>query len=393
MAVLGDEPDALLPARPHRQVGDVLAGEHDLPRGERDRAEQGAEQLGLPVALHPGDADDLAPADAERHVIERRAPTLDHRQTLGLELDDVGDRGFAGLRRRQVGADHQLGQFVGGDRRWVGDLGHGLAGADHGDRIGDGEHLVELVGDEDHGGALGGEAAQAVEELVDLLGHEYGGGLVEDEDPGPAVEDLEDLDPLALADAELLDELVRVDVEAVAIGQLLDLSPGRAEADHHAGRRLAPEDDVLEDGEVVGEHEVLVDHADAEVDRLLRRAEVHRLAEDLDRALVRCLHAVEDLHQRRLAGPVLADDGMDRPGLHREVDPVVGDHAGEALDDAAQADRHVAGGDARRGGATAPVRGRGGPGRLHRGSSSRTGRFARTTAPREPRSRRRRSAA
>ena len=50
----------------------------------------------------------------------------------------------------------------------------------------------------------------------------------------------------------------------------------------------------------------------------------------------RCI-AVEDLHQRRLAGAVLADDGVDRAGRDREVDAVVGDHAGEALDDAAAA--------------------------------------------------------
>ena len=61
-------------------------------------------------------------------------------------------------------------------------------------------------------------------------------------------------------------------------------------------------------------------------------------AVDGDRALVGPVGAVERLHQRRLAGAVLADDGVDGAGAHREVDAVVGDHAGEALDDAAQLD-------------------------------------------------------
>ena len=61
-----------------------------------------------------------------------------------------------------------------------------------------------------------GELAQRGEQLVDLVGHEHRGRLVEDQDLGAAVEHLEDLDPLLLADAEVGDQLVGVDVEAVA---------------------------------------------------------------------------------------------------------------------------------------------------------------------------------
>ncbi len=201
----------------------------------------------------------------------------------------------------------------GGDRRRVGDLGHGLAGADHGDRVGDGEHLVELVGDEDHGRALGREPAQAVEQLVDLLGHEHRGGLVEDQDPRAAVEHLEDLDPLALADAELLDELVGVDVEAVAVGQLA-----------RSCRRASPKLIITP---VVGSLPRTTFSRTVKLSASMKcwwtmpmprsiasfgERKWTSLAEDLDRALVRRLHAVEDLHQGRLAGAVLADDGMDR---------------------------------------------------------------------------------
>ena len=42
--------------------------------------------------------------------------------------------------------------------------------------------------------------------------------------------------------------------------------------------------------------------------------EADRLAVDGDGALVGLLHAVEDLHQRRLAGAVLADEGVDGAG-------------------------------------------------------------------------------
>ena len=50
-----------------------------------------------------------------------------------------------------------------------------------------------------------------------------------------------------------------------------------------------------------------------------------RLAVDQDLAGVRVDQAVEDVHQGRLAGAVLADQRVDLAGAHVEVDVVVGD--------------------------------------------------------------------
>ena len=55
-----------------------------------------------------------------------------------------------------------------------------------------------------------------------------GGGLVEHEDAGVAVEGAEDLDALLHADAHILDAGVRVDREPVAVGELLDALARRA---------------------------------------------------------------------------------------------------------------------------------------------------------------------
>ena len=65
-------------------------------------------------------------------------------------------------------------------------------------------------------------------------------------------------------------------------------------------------------------------------------ADLHRLAVDEDLALVRLEQAVEDVHQGRLAGAVLAEQGVDLAGLDGQVDVVVGDQVTEALGDAAQ---------------------------------------------------------
>ena len=63
---------------------------------------------------------------------------------------------------------------------------------------------------------------------------------------------------------------------------------------------------------------------------------VHRLAVDEDLALVRLEQPVEDVHQGRLAGAVLAEQGVDLARLDGQVDVVVGDQVTEALGDAAQ---------------------------------------------------------
>jgi hypothetical protein len=52
---------------------------------------------------------------------------------------------------------------------------------------------------------------------------------------------------------------------------------------------------------------VLVDHPDAALDRVVRRRDPHGLAVQEDLALVRVVEPVEDVHQRRLASSVLAE--------------------------------------------------------------------------------------
>ena len=111
------------------------------------------------------------------------------------------------------------------------------------------------------------ELAQVGEQRVDLLRHEHGRRLVEDDDLRAAVEHLEDLDALPVADAEVLDEHVGVEAEAEGLGDLPDSAAGLV-AD--AVQLLGAEHDVLQHGEVVGQHEVLEDHADAVRDRVGR---------------------------------------------------------------------------------------------------------------------------
>ncbi len=262
--VLGDVADLLAPplGGPRR---DVRVGQLDVALGGVAHAHDDLGELGLPVALDPGDAEHLATVDLQRDVGEQLAAgRVGQRDVDELEHLLVGDRGLLGVRRGQLGADHQLRELAGGDvgRAYGGDGG---AAAYDGDVVGHGEDLVELVGDEDEGVPLLLQLAEVREERVHLLRHEHGRGLVEDDHLRAAVEHLQDLHPLPLADPESLDELVRVEVEAVGARDLLDLG-ARLVAD--AVQLLGAERDVLEHGQVVGQHEVLEDHADAQLDRV-----------------------------------------------------------------------------------------------------------------------------
>ena len=99
--------------------------------------------------------------------------------------------------------------------------------------------------------------------------------------------------------------------------------------------RLVAEQDVLRHRQDRDEHEVLVDHADAAPDGVIRAVDLDGLAVEQDLALVRHGQAVEDVHERRLAGAVLAEQRVDLAGPHVERDAVVGDDAGIALRDPA----------------------------------------------------------
>ena len=64
---------------------------------------------------------------------------------------------------------------------------------------------------------------------------------------------------------------------------------------------------------------MLVDHADAGGDGVGRRPGAQRLAVEQDLALVGPVQPEEDVHQRGLAGAVLAEQGVDLSGLDGEV--------------------------------------------------------------------------
>src|SRR5690606_5896103 len=149
-----------------------------------------------------------------------------------------------------------------------------------------------------------------------------------------AVEGLEDLDALLQADRDVLDDGVGIDLEPVLGGDALQFTAPLGDAGLEDGAVLDAEDDVLEDGEIVDQHGVQVDHAVPDRQRVA--------AVDIDLGLVvkgnivtvGVVEAVENGNQGRLAGAVLADRAVDGAAPDLELDVVGGAHRAEALVDA-----------------------------------------------------------
>ena len=217
-----------------------------------------------------------------------------------------------------------------------------LAAAQHGAGGAERTDFVQLVADVQNAAAFGGQLAQHHKELVDGLRRQHRGRLVQNQHARVGQQGADDFNALHFAHAQRVHRPRRVNVQAIFRGL------GR-DALRDLGQRqllVQAQPDIFCHRDAVKQIEMLKHHADAQRPRLLRVADAHRHAVDHDAAGVRLDRAVDDLHQRGLAGAVFAQHGMNLAGLHSEGDIAVGDHCRIALGDAAQ---HQAGAGGRPG--------------------------------------------
>ena len=206
------------------RVGHVLAVERDRALGGLAQPDDRLDELVLAVAGDAGDPEDLARPDLEVDAADGLAAAvvrdLAGPATFSADVARVATRRGrrrAGRSRPTISSARSSSSVSRRDPR-----ADDPAAPDDRDPVGDLEDLVELVADEDDAVALLGEPAEDGEDLLGLLRRQHGGRLVEDEDPGVAIERLEDLDPLLPADGQLADLDVGVDLEAEPLAELDD---------------------------------------------------------------------------------------------------------------------------------------------------------------------------
>src|SRR5438874_1835810 len=81
------------------------------------------------------------------------------------------------------------------------------------------------------------------------------------------------------------------------------------------------------------QHEMFMHHPTTIGYRIARRIDLRRRPVDAKFPAVALHHAIKNIHQRRLARPVLSEQPMHRPRRDRQRDIVHGPQAGEAFDD------------------------------------------------------------
>src|SRR5204862_7146786 len=117
----------------------------------------------------------------------------------------------------------------------------------------------------------------------------------------------ENLDALTLAGREGVDAGERIDFERVPLGDLLDPPAGTPFVD----AALLAKGDVLPHGERPDQAEVLVHHREPERRRFDGITHRDWPAVQQNLTVVGGSEAEEDVHQRRLPGPVLPEDAVD----------------------------------------------------------------------------------
>ena len=207
------------------------------------------------------------------------------------------------------------------------------------DPFADREDLRDPVGDVDDGHAAFGEPLEHLEQVFRLGGRQRRRRLVEDEDARLAGHGTGDLDELAQGDRQAGDGLVQVDPDPDLVeGGLCDVTLLSAVDEPRGLGRGEPEQDVLGDGHLRDQAQLLVDQGDPGFERSLGAAHLQWLAIDEDGALGRLEDPRQHPHQGRLARAVLADDRVDLPGQDLDVDAIHSNGTAEALDELAPLD-------------------------------------------------------
>src|SRR5687767_285224 len=121
----------------------------------------------------------------------------------------------------------------------------------------------------------------------------------------------------------MLDRFIRIDGELKFFRELSDLRRGPLEVECKRGPGLRAEHYVFCDGHSLDQHEVLVDHADAERDRVVRRFDLTHLTVNEYLATVGSIETIGDAHRRRLPSAIFTNDGVNGSWLNDYIDLIV----------------------------------------------------------------------
>ena len=183
--------------------------------------------------------------------------------------------------------------------------------------------------DDDNGLSVIAHAAKHVEQFVSLLRRKNCCRLIKDQDLCSPVQDFDDLDSLFLGDRHAVDLLGGIEVKPVFGGQFVNLLLDFLHVQSHGSAKA--QNDVLRCCQNIDQFEMLVDHPDPQIKRILGRLDQNFLPVDPDGSFIRKIDPGQHVHQCCLAASVLTEDRKDLSFSEREIDVIVGNDVTESL--------------------------------------------------------------
>ena len=294
----------------------------------------GFQQFLLAVAGDARNAQNFAAECLEGDVIQHtHAFGIGHTEVVNAQTEMRIDRFGSFDVQFNLFADHHFGQ-----RRLACACGFHRADvfafAQDGHAVGNLQHLVQLVGDDDDGFSILTHVAHDAEQLLRFLRREHGGRFVQNQNLRAAIEHFDDFKRLLLADAHFIDLLIQINIKCVAVADFARLLTDGLEVIffvliHH-------ERDVFHRREYVDELEMLVNHADSQRVSVLGAADFRRLLIDLNFAAVRIIDTGDHVHQGGFAASVFAQQGENFAAADGQKNVFVGNDVAESLGDMAQ---------------------------------------------------------
>ena len=190
--------------------------------------------------------------------------------------------------------------------------------AQHGERIADGQHFVQLVGYENDGNALAFERSHQRKHTVNFHLRQGSGGLVHDDDGRLHQKRAGDFDDLLIGRVQLAHHRARVKIDLHARKHLARSFDHVLAPQKRPLLFFAADEKVFINGQIVDEIQFLMNERDARVHGITRGGKDERLAVQRDFARVRTQHAAENVHQRALSSAVFADQRVNFALLQRE---------------------------------------------------------------------------
>src|SRR5579859_1200589 len=260
----------------------------------------------------------------------------------GAMGSDLATGGCGRLKRSPVGGArrHVLHHALPVEARGR-PVGHHPSQVQHRDPVRDLEDVVQVVGDDHHGQPLVPEPLDQVQHLPGLHHPEGGGGLVQQHQLGVPHDCLGHRHRLPLTTRErghrLADRAHRghpKGLQGVGRRQF-----HRVLVEQAVPQPFAAQEHVLDDVQVVGQRQILVDGLDAERGGVAGAPDVYRFPLEEDLAVVRLVRAGNSAGEHRFPGPVVPAQAGHVTRVQIQVHPVERLHRPEVLVDAPHAEQ------------------------------------------------------